>query len=76
MNKLKILKALGLLIGWITSILLISPVIRLLNAPNSVSFVFGAILTILVFISAFACAGNFIKTVAQLAMEYNQNKNK
>ena len=76
MNKLKVLKALGLLISWITSILLISPVIRLMNAPNSVSFVFGSILTLLVFISAFVCAGNFGKTVAQLAMEYNQNKNK
>lgn len=75
MNKLKILTALGLLIGWITSILLISPVIRLMNAPNDVSFVFGAVLIIVVFIAAFVCAGKFGKTMAQLVMEYNQKKN-
>lgn len=76
MNKLKILKALGLLIGWLTSILLISPAIRLMNAPSSVSFIFGAILTLLIFVCVFICAGKFGKTIAELAVEYNQNKNK
>jgi hypothetical protein len=73
--KTKILKAILYLVGWILSIINIGPLgLRLMNQPSNLYLILGVLISIALISTAFICACNFGRTIAQIIIEYRTNK--
>jgi len=73
--KTKILKAILYLVGWILSIINIGPLgLRLMNQPSNLYLILGVLISIALISTAFICAWNFGRIVAQIIIEYRTNK--
>jgi hypothetical protein len=65
--KTKILKAILYLVGWILSIINIGPLgLRLMNQPSNLYLILGVLISITLISTAFICAWNFGRIVAQI----------
>ena len=76
MKRKTILKAIGFLFGWLVSFQLMSVGLNIMSKPSNIYFTLGALLELVVLFGIFYFAGRLGQAIANLVMEYKDNKHK